>query len=406
MSNQLPMTINPSVNYNNNFHLIKIPQLGQHPFLDALIVEANTQTISEEIAIFLGISSDECIQHIGVENFTHCQLPYDGFHGHYIRYIGISLDQLRTLVDIAKSKGAIKFIPILSELILTQVLPLFNPPQQIIKHDDFKEETIMSTTTSTTNQLINIQKSDFNGQLTETVNLRELHEFLGVKSKFAVWVQNRIEKYSFEENQDYVSVSKILETGQNSNLRTTVIEYYGTIDMAKELCMVENNEKGRTMRKHFIERDKQLTKIEQQPLAIPQSLPEALRLAAVLAEEKDQLQLERDVAIKTKAQIGSKREASIMGKLSQANAKIRQLESQGTLDLKGEKLSLMQIANKLNVSPHAIARVIADLGIMGLPSLGEVRYMKDNGKTIQDWFYNPVAVGLIKQTLEGRSRLS
>ncbi|MDO4782654.1 MAG: antA/AntB antirepressor family protein [Capnocytophaga felis] len=87
-----------------------------------------------------------------------------------------------------------------------------------------------------------------NGQ--RAVNARELHEFLEVQSKFADWIKNRINEYGFIENQDFVSVSKILENGGRSK------EYAISIDMAKELSMVERNEKGKLARLYFIEMEK------------------------------------------------------------------------------------------------------------------------------------------------------
>lgn len=79
-------------------------------------------------------------------------------------YKGITLDQLRTLIDIAKSKGAVKFIPTIAELILTQVLPLFNSQTQI-KHDDLKKEAVMSKVMPTENHSQKFH-SDLFGDLT------------------------------------------------------------------------------------------------------------------------------------------------------------------------------------------------------------------------------------------------
>lgn len=85
------------------------------------------------------------------------------------------------------------------------------------------------------------------------VNARELHQFLENKRQFANWIEQRIEQYGFVENQDYCSFNKIVkrETGA-----TTCKEYALSLDMAKELSMVENNEKGRLARKYFIECEK------------------------------------------------------------------------------------------------------------------------------------------------------
>ncbi len=81
------------------------------------------------------------------------------------------------------------------------------------------------------------------------VNARELHEKLKVKSKFADWMNNRIRQYGFMQDFDYQTLSKILE---KVSWRPS-IEYMLTIDMAKELALVENNEMGKRIRRYFIE---------------------------------------------------------------------------------------------------------------------------------------------------------
>ena len=78
-----------------------------------------------------------------------------------------------------------------------------------------------------------------------TVNGRELHEALGIKSKYADWFKNMC-SYGFAENEDYVSISKNLENGGRT------IDHALTIPMAKELCMLQRNEKGKQFRQYFI----------------------------------------------------------------------------------------------------------------------------------------------------------
>lgn len=73
------------------------------------------------------------------------------------------------------------------------------------------------------------------------VNARELHSIMKVGKDFTNWIKDRIKKYKFVENEDYIlTFAKIGE-------RRNVIkhEYYVTVNMAKELAMVENNEIGR-----------------------------------------------------------------------------------------------------------------------------------------------------------------
>ena len=124
----------------------------------------------------------------------------------------------------------------------------------------------------------------------QAVNARELHEKLGNKKQFANWIQLRIEQYGFVENQDFEVFNQKVK---NSNGGRSRIEYALSLDMAKELCMVENNEKGRMIRKYFIEVEKKAR--TQNPFAIPQTYSEALLLAANQAKqiEKQQLALEQ-----------------------------------------------------------------------------------------------------------------
>ena len=82
-------------------------------------------------------------------------------------------------------------------------------------------------------------------------NAETLFKFLVVNSKFADWIKNRITQYGFTENQDYIV--KTTHTGRRPRK-----EYFVTLDMAKELCMVENNDKGKEARQYFIKCEKEL----------------------------------------------------------------------------------------------------------------------------------------------------
>ncbi|HEH5192333.1 TPA: antA/AntB antirepressor family protein [Campylobacter coli] len=106
-------------------------------------------------------------------------------------------------------------------------------------------------------------------------NVKFLFYFLEIDTKFADWIKNRISHYNFIENQDYI-IEIVYTKGRPRK------EYYVTLDMAKELCMVENNEKGRQARRYFIECEKRLKNIEaeqMQKLAFRQSLGYKSQLA-------------------------------------------------------------------------------------------------------------------------------
>ncbi|EJR3981310.1 antA/AntB antirepressor family protein [Campylobacter coli] len=101
-----------------------------------------------------------------------------------------------------------------------------------------------------------------------SANAREIFQFLNSEQEYSNWIKNRISHYNFIENQDYI-IELVYTKGRPRK------EYYVTLDMAKELCMVENNEKGRQARCYFIECEKRLKNLEQekmQKLAFHQSL--------------------------------------------------------------------------------------------------------------------------------------
>ena len=90
------------------------------------------------------------------------------------------------------------------------------------------------------------------GQL---VDARALHEFLAVDARFNDWFARRLAEYGFQQDEDFYSTLSKSTGGRRSK------EYRITLDMAKELAMVERNEKGRQARRYFIECEKALKKI-------------------------------------------------------------------------------------------------------------------------------------------------
>lgn len=137
-------------------------------------------------------------------------------------------------------------------------------------------------------ELIKIEQQNLDGNQVKTVNARDLHEFLEVGKDFSTWLKDRIDKYDFLENQDYVCSPVLVSKGRGGH---NAIDYHLSLDMAKELSMVERNAKGKEARQYFIECEKIALAPKQQHY-IPQNLPDALRLAADLAEKNEALQLQ------------------------------------------------------------------------------------------------------------------
>ena len=86
-----------------------------------------------------------------------------------------------------------------------------------------------------------------------TLSARELHEFLEIKTEFAKWM-HRMCEYGFSKDVDYRVIVKNDENPLGGRPST---DYEITIDMAKEISMIQRNEKGKQARQYFIEVEKQ-----------------------------------------------------------------------------------------------------------------------------------------------------
>lgn len=92
-----------------------------------------------------------------------------------------------------------------------------------------------------------------------TVNARDLHGFLGSRQKFTTWIKARINQGEFKENEDYVSLHKIMKREIGAVNKD---EYHISLNMAKHLAMMEQTTRGKIVRDYFIERDQELTQRE------------------------------------------------------------------------------------------------------------------------------------------------
>ncbi|MBK9497404.1 MAG: antA/AntB antirepressor family protein [Xanthomonadales bacterium] len=98
----------------------------------------------------------------------------------------------------------------------------------------------------------------FAGQIhntaTQICNARDLHAALHVGRDFSNWIKGRIDSYGFVEDEDYLlaKIGEQLPSGTKYR-----IDYHLTLDMAKELAMLENNPIGRQVRRYFIQMEQQ-----------------------------------------------------------------------------------------------------------------------------------------------------
>ncbi|QMV33224.1 hypothetical protein 23F_00064 [Ralstonia phage Gerry] len=123
------------------------------------------------------------------------------------------------------------------------------------------------------NELIKVADRAIGDGQVQTINARELHAFLEVGKQFSHWIQDRIEQYGFVENQDFATFS------QNGLKGRPTTEYAITLDMAKELAMVERNDKGKQARQYFIECER---RAKSNVVDISQVLSDPTRLRSML----------------------------------------------------------------------------------------------------------------------------
>lgn len=109
------------------------------------------------------------------------------------------------------------------------------------------------------NELIKIQTNEQGQQL---VSGRELHEVLGIKSRFNDWIRNML-AYGFVEDMDYTKFLVQCVRGQNQ------YDYILTLEMAKHIAMLQRSEIGMTVRKYFIECEKKLKEQSNTPMLSP-----------------------------------------------------------------------------------------------------------------------------------------
>ena len=119
------------------------------------------------------------------------------------------------------------------------------------------------------------------------INGRELHQFLEVKTKYIDWI-NRMLEYGFEENIDFIELNELSQKKEGSRIvERTVKNHLLKISMAKELSMLQRNEKGKQARLYFIKCEEEYKK-----KVLPRTYKEALIGLLQEIEKNEKLELE------------------------------------------------------------------------------------------------------------------
>lgn len=139
------------------------------------------------------------------------------------------------------------------------------------------------------NKLINVT---LNENQEPVVSGRQLHQVLGVKTRYDNWF-NRMTEYGFTENQDYLVTSIF---GHNSKGgKQSKVDHVLKLDMAKEIAMIQRTDKGKEVRQYFIQVEKDFNSPEK---IMARALKIADRKIISLEHKNETLQLELEEARK------------------------------------------------------------------------------------------------------------
>jgi phage anti-repressor protein/phage antirepressor YoqD-like protein len=177
-------------------------------------------------------------------------------------------------------------------------------------------------------ELVRVNEKVVGSETVQTVNARDLYEFLGSKRQFADWIKERIELYDFVQDVDFIQFHKNV----NGSIKP-LTEYFLTLDMAKELSMVERNEKGKQARLYFIECERRA----KNPLA---ALEDPAAMRTLLLSYADKV-VERDKLI---GYIQPKAEA--LDRISQASGSMCITDAAKTLQVKPQELFSLLSKNR------------------------------------------------------------
>jgi len=103
-------------------------------------------------------------------------------------------------------------------------------------------------------KLVPITNSIVGQEEIKTINARSIWKFVESKREFSHWITQRIEKFGFIDGEDFTT--NLSKNSGIAGLGRPSKEYHVSLDMGKELGMVENNDKGRQVRRYFIEAEK------------------------------------------------------------------------------------------------------------------------------------------------------
>ena len=222
-------------------------------------------------------------------------------------------------------------------------------------------------------QLALIDIREENGK--QTVSARELHEKLEVKTDFNNWLKRMLD-FGFVEGEDFLSILTESTGGRPA------MEYYISIDMAKEICMIQRSEIGRKFRQYFIECEKRL--IESNRRAMPQTYIEAIE--SLLNE------LKKNQALEEKGKL-------LLEQKEKAEAETERI-IQYNKNFHSHLYTATDLAKMLGTNPYKIGKIANEHHLKQEPLYGKLgKIQLNNGRWVEIFYYNEDAKLVIENNL-------
>ncbi len=200
----------------------------------------------------------------------------------------------------------------------------------------------------------------------QVVSAKELYTFLQIQTDFTDWCKRMFE-YDFTENQDF-NLLKFEEVRLEGNrqVKRAIIDYALTLSTAKEIAMLQRNDKGKQARRYFLDCEKKLNALPKK--SVLESLAEGFAQMAQL--EKAQLEQSRELKALQESQ------EAMVGKLHEVEAKITNRNEDfyslaGYYGLKHKKWNLTQ--PQAQQTGKKLKKISSELGYDTL-SVNDARY--------------------------------
>lgn len=212
-----------------------------------------------------------------------------------------------------------------------------------------------------------------------TLSARELHKFLGVTERFGNWFE-RMNQYGFQESIDYLG-RKVFNTQAHQELQ----DYEITLDMAKEIAMIQRSDKGKEVRQYFLELERRWNSPE---AVMNRALEYSRKQVKALMEEKQGL-IKENKELQPKAlfadAVSASNESILIGQLAKLirqngyeigqNRLFEYLRENGYLIKKGERynqptqksmdLGLFEVKERTITNPDGSTRITLTTKVTG-----------------------------------------